>query len=66
MKDREARAIINLLQKRIKQLNTEIQYLKNPHPSDCKCADCEGRTVDYMSITLKNPMNRGAYLWFEE
>jgi len=66
MKDAEARAIINLLQKRLKQVDKEIQMLKNPHPKDCECNFCQGWTPDHFATTLKNPMNKGRFMWFEE
>lgn len=51
MKDSEARKVINLLTKRIKQLDRELQLFKNPHPKNCKCKDCKGLVPDYTSIT---------------
>jgi hypothetical protein len=64
MKDSEARAIINLLQKRLKQLNKEIQMLKHPHPKNCECKWCQGWTPDHFAITFDK--TRGDFGWFEE
>jgi hypothetical protein len=65
MRDREARDVINLLNKRIKQLDKEIRMLKNPHPKDCKCNFCEGWTPDHLMITVDKVASKG-YYWFEE
>jgi hypothetical protein len=64
MKDREARAVINLLNERIKQLDHEINLSKHPHIKGCKCKDCRGRVPDHMSITFDK--SRGGFGWFKD
>jgi hypothetical protein len=53
MKDNEAREVINLLNRRLKQLDRELQLLKSPHPKKCGCNDCTGCTPDHFCIKIR-------------
>ena len=69
MKDSEARDVINLLTKRIRQLDKDLQQVKNPHALDCKCKECQGLTADYFMITVgkKHPFGPVvSYEWWED
>lgn len=65
MKDAEVRFVINLLNKRIKQLNHELWLLKQkPHSKECRCSDCLGRRADYFFISPDRL--HGYFEWFED
>jgi hypothetical protein len=65
LKDKEARAVINLLSKRIDQLEHEIELLKHPHPKDCKCDQCTGFKPDYFIVDLVTSHGGRYATWWE-
>jgi hypothetical protein len=52
VKDGEARAVINLLTKRLNQLDKELRIHQEPHAKDCKCDFCSGWTPDHFIVTF--------------
>ena len=60
MKDHEARQVINLLNDRIKQLDHEIQILKNPHKKNCDCNSCKGLEIDHFCVIVRS------LKWFQD
>ena len=65
MKDSEARAVINLLNKRICQLDEIL--LAIPHPSDCKCPKCNPHVPDHFARKLSLRLQSGSgFDWFED
>jgi hypothetical protein len=60
MKDQQARAVINLLTKRLNELSKEVTIHQNPHPKDCKCDFCSGWTPDHFIVTFE----RGYASWW--
>jgi hypothetical protein len=60
MKDSEARDVINLLTKRVRQLEQELAELRNPHQKGCKCVRCSGWKPDYFLVQF----DRGYAAWW--
>ena len=63
MKDCEARIVINLLTKRIRQLQQEIQKLQAPHVKECRCSACTDPRfrANYFAIKIE-----GVNWWEDE
>lgn len=64
--DRQARAAISLLGRRINWLHEEIKLMKSEHPEGCQCRWCGKKEPDpfivsFMEMADADKMVRGEY-----